>query len=156
MRTITDRSSPHHSLDSNRDQPIFGCMAIQLEQLLAAIRALPEEDQGLLIRALSETSVYEVREAAMAYLNDELEAHSRMKSILVRLPDDLLRQAQAAGLLGEKPLEDLIRRALLEMAGERRGSRGPALPIYQGKSGLAPGIDPSSSRSLLDAADDDT
>lgn len=37
-----------------------------------------------------------------------------MKSVTVVLPDDLAKQAQAAGLLGDKPLEDLIRRALKE------------------------------------------
>jgi hypothetical protein len=31
----------------------------------------------------------------------------------------------------------------------------PRLPVYYGRSGLAPGIEPLSNRSMLDAADDD-
>ena len=31
-----------------------------------------------------------------------------------------------------------------------------SLPVYRGKSGLAKGIDPTSNRSMLDAAGDDT
>lgn len=84
-----------------------------------------------------------------------------MKSVLVRLPDDLVSEAQAAGLLAEKSLADLLRRALRERSSRthvqpHRSSRSLQLPVYRGRSGLAEGIDPLSNRSIADAAGDDT
>lgn len=45
-----------------------------------------------------------------------------MTRVTVSLPDDLARQAQAAGLLSEAAVEQLLRRALREQgAGEQLG-----------------------------------
>lgn len=48
-----------------------------------------------------------------------------MKSVTVVLPDDLATRAQAAGLLGDKRLEELIRSALRDQGESNSGSTNP-------------------------------
>jgi len=46
-----------------------------------------------------------------------------MTSVTVSLPDDLVQQAQAAGLLDERGLATLLRRALREQSASQRLSQ---------------------------------
>lgn len=138
-------------------------MDSRLDGLIAEILALPEGERQEIVRMLlARTSSSVVREAAANYLDLESSGLKGMKSVLVRLPEELVSEAQAAGLLADKPFEDLIRRALREQASgasintRKGGGRPLQLPVYRGKGGLAKGIDPRSNRSMLDAADDDT
>lgn len=129
----------------------------RIEELVAEIVALADEDQKHLLRLLSSG----VRDGGVDDYLSSPGAGRVMKSVYVRLPDDLAREALAAGLLADKPLEEIIRRALRDQIGVSDGSRRtPAqpvrLPIYQGKGGVAKGIDPLSNRSMMDAAGDDT
>jgi len=58
--------------------------------------------------------------------------------------DELLVKAKAASARERKSLTTLI----------EEGRR--PLPIFKGKGGVAKGIDPTSNRSMLDAASDDS
>jgi len=76
------------------------------------------------------------------------------------IQDDLLAEAKAQAALERRSLTALIEDGLrLRLRKPQRGaaatSKAPSLPIYRGKGGLLPGIDPTSDRSLFDAADDD-
>jgi hypothetical protein len=70
----------------------------------------------------------------------------------------LLARAKARGAHERVSVTRLIEEGLrMRLRGPQRPARrgGPRrLPVYRGRSGLAPGIDPRSNRSLLDAADD--
>lgn len=77
------------------------------------------------------------------------------------IQDDLLAEAKAQAAHERSSLTALIEDGLrLRLRRPQRGassaSKQPRLPVYRGKGGLLPGIDPTSNRSLLDAADDDT
>lgn len=87
------------------------------KELLDHILSLPAEDQQRLAELLAANhKVMEVREAAVGY-PPELHAQTElqdMKSVTLMLPDELAKQAQAAGLFSEPRIEELIRRALQE------------------------------------------
>jgi hypothetical protein len=72
------------------------------------------------------------------------------------IDDELLIKAKAVSARERKSLTALIEEGLrLRLRGPGRKSRRPQpLPVYRGKSGLAKGIDPTSNRSMLDAAGD--
>jgi hypothetical protein len=75
------------------------------------------------------------------------------------IDDELLVKAKAVSARERKSLTALIEEGLrLRLRGRRVVSSGRSqpLPIYRGKGGLAKGIDPTSNRSMLDAAGDDT
>ncbi len=69
----------------------------------------------------------------------------------------LLAQAKARGARERVSVTRLVEEGLrMRLRGPRRPARrggAPRLPVYRGRSGLAPGIDPGSNRSMLDAAD---
>jgi len=46
-------------------------------------------------------------------------------------------------------------RLRLRLRGQKSGKSRPPLPIYRGQGGVAKGIDPTSNRSMLEAAGDD-
>ena len=75
------------------------------------------------------------------------------------IDDELLVKAKAASARERKSLTTLIeeglRLRLRRRTMSRRAPRRP-LPILEGKGGLAKGIDPTSNRSMLDAATDDS
>jgi hypothetical protein len=73
------------------------------------------------------------------------------------IDDELLLKAKTVCARERKSLTSLIEEGLrLRLRCSRRSSRRPQpLPVYRGKSGLARRIDPSSNRSMLDAAGDD-
>ena len=75
------------------------------------------------------------------------------------IDDELLVKAKAVAARERKSLTALIEEGLrLRLRGRRAlvSGRSQPLPVYRGKSGLAKGIDPTSNRSMLDAAGDDT
>ena len=75
------------------------------------------------------------------------------------IQDDLLAEAKARAAHERSSLTALIEDGLrLRLRRPQRGTpanKAPHLPVYRGKGGLLPGIDPTSNRSLFDAADDD-
>lgn len=78
------------------------------------------------------------------------------------IQDGLLAEAKAQAAHERRSLTSLIEDGLrLRLRKPQRGaaaaaSKATRLPVYRGKGGLLPGIDPTSNRSLFDAADDDT
>jgi hypothetical protein len=75
------------------------------------------------------------------------------------LDDDLLARAKAAAARERKTLTRMIEEGLvlrLRRPTTARAARGVAidLPVFTRGSGLMPGIDASSNRSMLDAADE--
>lgn len=83
--------------------------------------------------------------------------HNRMKTTL-NIDDRLLAEAKATAAKERSTLTRLIEEGLtLRLRrGAARARRTPAeLPVYRGKGGLAPGIDPTSNKSLFEAAGDE-
>lgn len=73
--------------------------------------------------------------------------------------DALLAEAKSMAARQQTSLTRLIEEGLqLRLRKHRRTARAvvPNLPVIKGRGGLLPGIDPTSNRSLLEAADDDT
>ncbi|MBM3343677.1 MAG: DUF2191 domain-containing protein [Betaproteobacteria bacterium] len=71
--------------------------------------------------------------------------------------DTLLADAKALAARQRITLTRLIEEGLqlrLRARPGRSGQRRRAIPVYKGRGGLAPGVDPLSNRSMLDAADD--
>lgn len=76
----------------------------------------------------------------------------------LNLNDDLARQAKEAAARERTTLTRLIEEGLrLRLRASDRPASGPppALPVFHGRGGLRPGIDPLSNRALLDAAEAD-
>jgi hypothetical protein len=73
------------------------------------------------------------------------------------LDDDLLVKAKAQAAVERTSLTRLIEEglALRLRRSVRKAAALPRLPVYRGKGGLVPGVNPLSNRALLDAADDD-
>jgi hypothetical protein len=73
------------------------------------------------------------------------------------IDDELLIKAKTVSARERKSLTALIEEGLrLRLRGSRvKSRRSSPLPVYRGRSGLAKGIDPTSNRSMLDAAGDD-
>lgn len=69
----------------------------------------------------------------------------------------LLALAKARGAQERVSVTRLVEEGLrMRLRGRARLARrggAPRLPVYRGRSGLAPGIDPSSNRAMRDAAD---
>ena len=75
----------------------------------------------------------------------------------LNLNDDLVATAKAAAARERTTLTRLIEEGLrlrLRPPASPAGSAPPALPVYDGEGGVAPGVDPLRNRSLYDAADD--
>ncbi len=70
------------------------------------------------------------------------------------LNDDLVARAKAAATHERTTLTRLIEEGLrLRLRTPERKAAPSALPVYEGRGGLCPGVDPLSNASLLDAAD---
>lgn len=74
------------------------------------------------------------------------------------LDDALMRSAKAYAAQQGSSLTRLIEDSLrIHLRAKKRPGaaprRLPAIKVYRGKGGLLPGIDPTSNRSMLDAAD---
>lgn len=82
---------------------------------------------------------------------------SAMKTTL-DLNDRLVAEAKARAVRERTTLtrlvEEGLRWRLSAQATVVKATR-PSIPVYRGKGGLCPGIDATSNRALLDAADDD-
>ena len=71
--------------------------------------------------------------------------------------DKLLAKAKSAAAREKSSLTRFIEEALaMRLRGRRPGKSGRAfaIPVYHGSGGLMPGVDPTSNRSLYEAADD--
>ncbi len=72
------------------------------------------------------------------------------------LNDALLTEAKTLAAQQRTTLTRLIEEGLqLRLCAQRSSIRPLPLPVYRGKGGLAPGLDPLSNKSLLEAADGD-
>lgn len=83
--------------------------------------------------------------------------HEIMKTTL-NIDDRLLAEAKAAAALKRLSLTRLVEEGLnlrLRQRGTQARRTPVELPVYHGKGGLAPGIDPASNRSLFEAAGDE-
>lgn len=71
------------------------------------------------------------------------------------IDDELVARAKARAAREGTTLTSLVEDGLRLRLQRRSGARRPPpeLPVYAGRGGLARGIDPSSNRSLNDAAD---
>lgn len=100
-------------------------MTDRLKALVDEILSLsPSERRQFESRLASETARYEVRDGGASYINPSNELIT-MKWVTVVLPDDLAMEAQAAGVLADKTIEELIRRELSDRSRsvERGASR---------------------------------
>ena len=89
-------------------------------------------------------------------MNTEICIINRMKTTL-DINDALLADAKSLAAQQQTTLTRVIEEGLrLRLRSQSLASpKKLKLPIYKGRGGLAPGIDPSSNKSLLDAAGDD-
>ncbi len=73
------------------------------------------------------------------------------------LDDELVKRAKARAARERKSLTALIEEGLRLRLRRRSALRAATLdlPVFRGGRGFAPEIDPSSNRSIYDAADDD-
>ena len=70
------------------------------------------------------------------------------------LNDALLTQAKALAAQQHTSLTRLIEEGLqLRLRAQRTPTKPVRLPVYPGKGGLAPGLDATSNKAMLDAAD---
>jgi hypothetical protein len=109
-------------------------MDLKLEDLIAMAMRLPPEDGRYLVDALAKEFGYggvsDV--AAPRYVSHSKDPSSKeigMKSVTVVIPDDLATQAQAAGLLADESMVELIRRALREQNADNSSNEGG--PVHQ-------------------------
>ncbi len=61
------------------------------------------------------------------------------------------RRARNRGITLGELVEDALRRELASSAG---GHERPRIPVFRGGTGMRPGIDPSSNRSMWEALDE--
>jgi hypothetical protein len=70
------------------------------------------------------------------------------------LNDALLIRAKALAAQQRTSLTRLIEEGLqLRLSAQRSSAKPVRLPVYRGKGGLAPGLDGTSNKAMLDAAD---
>ena len=81
-------------------------MTAKLDDLLAEIMLLPAWERRRLLDQVKEAEPLMVRDSG------EGTYQTRMRFFTIALPDDLAKQAQDAGLLANKTLEGILRRAL--------------------------------------------
>ncbi len=73
----------------------------------------------------------------------------------VNIDDHLLEWAKEVAKVRDMSLGELVDQALQRLLTDPLPADGPELPVFEGEDrGLHPGIDPTSNRSLFDAADD--
>lgn len=118
---------------------------MKLERILArALQLAPDDRRKLaesVLDSLRVSEAGEVRDSAGEYApSPRLPGNepTGMKSVTVVLPDDLAKRAQAAGLLTEKRIEEILRRALTEqetgtIAGSDKSARRRRLIRQQGR-----------------------
>jgi hypothetical protein len=95
-------------------------MDLKFKDLVARAMELPPEDRRRLAQLLVESAeANQVRDSGASYLNLQPKGSIGMALLTVVLPDELAKRAQAAGLLAEKRLEELIRHALKEQSANK-------------------------------------
>lgn len=68
--------------------------------------------------------------------------------------DSLLMRAKALAVQQRTSLTKLIEEGLkLRLRAQKGGDTPLSIPVYRGRGGLVPGVDGTSNKSLLDAAD---
>jgi hypothetical protein len=72
----------------------------------------------------------------------------------VTIDDKLLELVKDRARVEGKTLGEYVESALQHRLAEPRSVGDPPIPVFRGGTGFAPGIDPSSNASLLDAADE--
>jgi hypothetical protein len=73
----------------------------------------------------------------------------------VTIDDNLLLLAKERAAEQGKTLGDLLETSLHFYLAMPKPTPGPPLPVFEGDTGFAPGVDPTSNVSMLDAADGD-
>ncbi len=73
----------------------------------------------------------------------------------VTIDDNLLLLAKERAAEQGKTLGDLVEMSLHYYLAMPKPVVGPPLPVFEGDTGFAPGVDPTSNASMLDAADGD-
>lgn len=128
-------------------------MTDRIEQLIAALMALPDADRQRIATEIMQRA-YRVADGGYTHSGAGKTEPVDVKPIVVLLPDELARKAQAAGLLGDKRMEELIRRALEgesrpPLAGERKLIRHNGRLIVDS----LPGEEPVTDEHVRDALD---
>lgn len=79
-----------------------------------------------------------------------------MTNLTISLDDAIVRKARIRAIEEGTSVSAKVREFLAQYAKVDSVSATalPELPIFQGRGGLQPGIDPSSNKSMLQAADD--
>jgi hypothetical protein len=131
-------------------------MAYRIDELIAALMELPDADREQIAHQIApgqigQDSTHTVADVGHTY------GPARVKPIVVLLPDELAKQAKAAGLLGDKRIEQLIRRALQDephpgLVGERKLIRENGRLIVDTLHGEEP-ISDDQVRAALDRMD---
>lgn len=84
--------------------------------------------------------------------------YTRVMRTTVNIDEKLLmvakRRAGSRDLTLGQLIEDALRREMAPPSSMR--TKRPRIPVFNGGSGLRPGVDASSTRSLMEALDDDT
>lgn len=86
-------------------------MTSRVDDLIAELMSLPFEERQRVAEILI-NSASGVRNGDARLYEAQSAEKDGMKLVTVELPDELATRAQAAGLLGSKRIEELIRRAL--------------------------------------------
>ena len=79
-----------------------------------------------------------------------------MSNLTISLDDTIIRKARIRAIEEGTSVSAKVREFLAHYAKVDSISNAalPELPVFQGTGGLQPGIDPSSNKSMLQAADD--
>lgn len=79
-----------------------------------------------------------------------------MSNLTISVDENLIRQARVRAIQEGTSVSAKVREFLAQYASaiaEPAPAKPVSLPVFRGGGGLMPGIDPSSNRSMLDAAD---
>lgn len=82
---------------------------------------------------------------------------ARLMPTTLHLDDDLAARAEEAAAREGTTVARLLEEGLrlrLRLRSSAPPDEGPPLPVFDGGTGLAPGLDPSSNRAVRDALDD--
>ncbi len=79
-----------------------------------------------------------------------------MSNLTISVDDNLIKQARVRAIQEGTSVSAKVREFLAQYANataQAAPTKPVSLPVFRGGGGLMPGIDPSSNRSMLDAAD---
>ncbi len=72
----------------------------------------------------------------------------------MNIDDRILEWAKDVARQRDLTLGEVVDEALQRLLMQPRAETGPPLPVFQGKSGVRPGVDLTSNRSMYEAMDD--